>query len=83
VKEVGILEAKTHLSALLNEVSAGGEVTITRHGKPIARLVPPLATPRDRRQAVADIRALRDEIERQHGTFEDFDWKAAVEWGRR
>ena len=82
MKEVGILEAKTHLSALLNEVSAGGEVTITRHGKPIARLVPPRAPPRDRQKAVADIRALRDEIERKHGTFEDFDWKAAVDWGR-
>ncbi len=38
-KHVGIFEAKTHLSALLEEVEKGGEVTITRHGKPVARLV--------------------------------------------
>ena len=32
-------EAKTHLSRLLTEVEAGGEVVIARAGKPIARLV--------------------------------------------
>lgn len=36
---VGILEAKTHLSALVDQVEAGQEVTITRHGRPVARLV--------------------------------------------
>jgi prevent-host-death family protein len=39
MKSVGIFEAKTHLSALLDEVEKGGEVTITRHGKPAAKLV--------------------------------------------
>jgi prevent-host-death family protein len=39
MKHVGIFEAKTHLSSLLGEVERGGEVTITRHGKPVARLV--------------------------------------------
>lgn len=33
-------EAKTHLSRLLREVAAGEEVTITRDGVAIARLVP-------------------------------------------
>ncbi|HVL70479.1 MAG TPA: type II toxin-antitoxin system prevent-host-death family antitoxin [Beijerinckiaceae bacterium] len=37
--EVGIYEAKTHLSALLDRVERGEEVVITRHGKPVARLV--------------------------------------------
>ncbi len=37
---VGAYEAKTHLSELLEKVEAGGEITITRHGAPIARLVP-------------------------------------------
>ena len=37
---VGVFEAKTRLTALLNEVEAGGEVMITRRGKPIARLIP-------------------------------------------
>lgn len=37
--EVNIYAAKTHLSRLINQVSAGGEVVITRHGRPVARLV--------------------------------------------
>ena len=37
---VNIHEAKTKLSALLAEVSSGGEVVIAKAGKPIARIVP-------------------------------------------
>jgi prevent-host-death family protein len=37
---VGTFEAKTHLTRLLDRVAAGEEITITRHGTPIARLVP-------------------------------------------
>ena len=37
---VNIHDAKTHLSALLQKVAAGGEVVIARSGKPVARLVP-------------------------------------------
>lgn len=40
MRTVGAFEAKTHLSALLDAVAAGEEVTITRHGKAVARLVP-------------------------------------------
>ena len=31
---VGVFEAKTHLSTLLDRVAAGEEVVITRHGRP-------------------------------------------------
>jgi len=37
---VGSYEAKTHLPALLKRVEAGESITITRHGHPIARIVP-------------------------------------------
>ena len=37
---VGAYEAKTHLSELLERVEAGEEITITKHGTPIAKLVP-------------------------------------------
>ncbi len=39
-KIVNIHEAKTHLSRIVEEVAAGGEVVIARAGKPVARLVP-------------------------------------------
>ena len=38
---MGAFEAKTHLSALLDEVENGGVVIITRHGKPVAELHQP------------------------------------------
>ncbi|WP_420441312.1 type II toxin-antitoxin system Phd/YefM family antitoxin [Candidatus Palauibacter sp.] len=37
---VGAYEAKTHLPRLLRRVMDGESVTITRHGRPVARLVP-------------------------------------------
>lgn len=38
--EVGVHEAKTTLSELLRRVTAGEEVTITRSGEPVARIIP-------------------------------------------
>jgi len=37
--EVGVHEAKTHLSRLLQRVAAGDEIVITRSGQPVAKLV--------------------------------------------
>jgi prevent-host-death family protein len=67
MKHVGIFEAKTHLSSLLDEVEKGGEVTITRHGKPVAKLVQTTAafSPEEierRRQAIKRIRERAREI---------------------
>ena len=40
MSEVGVREAKTNLSRLLRRVQTGEEITITRNGEPVARLVP-------------------------------------------
>jgi len=37
--KIGAFEAKTHFSALLDRVANGEEITITKHGKAVARLV--------------------------------------------
>jgi prevent-host-death family protein len=37
---VGAFEAKTHFSSLLERVEKGEQIIITRHGKPVAKLVP-------------------------------------------
>lgn len=37
---VGASEAKTHFYELLKRVEAGGEIIITKHGAPVAKLVP-------------------------------------------
>jgi prevent-host-death family protein len=38
--DISVAEAKTHLSELIEQVSRGEEVTITKRGKPVARLTP-------------------------------------------
>ena len=40
VQTVGLFEAKTHFSELVARAEAGEEVVITRHNRPVARLVP-------------------------------------------
>jgi prevent-host-death family protein len=40
--------AKAWLSALLEQVARGEEVVITRHGRPVAKLVPAMAHDRGR-----------------------------------
>jgi prevent-host-death family protein len=41
MRQVGAFDAKTHLTQLLDEVSRGERIEITRHGVPVAHLVPP------------------------------------------
>jgi prevent-host-death family protein len=38
-KVITLAEAKAHLSALVAEAEAGTEITVTRHGRPVARIV--------------------------------------------
>jgi prevent-host-death family protein len=53
---VGAFEAKTHLAELLDRVERGESVTITRHGKPVAQLVPPPpAQERSRSDVIRDL----------------------------
>lgn len=40
MQAVSLAHAKAHLGELLNTVESGEEVTITRHGQPVARVVP-------------------------------------------
>ena len=75
--DVSVYEAKANLSKLLKDVEAGVEVTITRHGRPVARLVPVRdQAERERRaaKAVADFRALRDEMEQPPTMDEMLGW---------
>lgn len=41
LRTIGAYEAKTHLPRLLEEVAHGTSITITKHGVPVAMLVPP------------------------------------------
>jgi len=57
---VGAYDAKTHLPELLKRVEAGERITITRHGVPVAVLVPPdPARTSDMESVIQDIRSFR------------------------
>lgn len=45
MEAVGLFEAKTHLSEYVARAEAGEEVIITRHNKPVAKIVPLNAKP--------------------------------------
>ena len=79
MREIGAFEAKNRLGALLDLVEQGEEVTITRHGKPVARLVAP-AQAVDRRAAAAA--ATRIRAMRQGVTLGDVTIKELIEEGR-
>jgi prevent-host-death family protein len=57
---IGSFEAKTHWSALLARAAKGAEITITKHGLPVAKLVPAASTrKRDSKELGREVRALR------------------------
>lgn len=71
IASIGLFDAKTHLSELVTRVERGEEVVITRHNKPVARLVPILdAAPellQRRALAIKGLQAIGREIERRGG----------------
>ena len=80
METVGLFEAKTHLSELIARAKRGEEVIITRHQRPVAKLVPisqPAADSAARRAAVnALLRSAR-------GRTLGLDWKALRDEGRK
>jgi len=58
MRTIGSFEAKTHLSALLDRAAKGERILITKHGAPVAMLVPPdAAVPPSREEALRQIEA--------------------------
>jgi prevent-host-death family protein len=60
---LGAFEAKTHLASLLDRVARGEQVTITKHGTAVARLVPVTgATPKRTRDIIEKLRSSRKRL---------------------
>ena len=78
MESVGAYEAKTHLPRLLDAVAAGKSVMITKHGVPVAKLVPAY---RQGPQAGEVIRSLREA--RQGVTLGDLSLADLISEGRR
>jgi prevent-host-death family protein len=82
MREVGAFEAKNKLGQLLDLVEHGEEIIITRHGKEVARLVPPLKAV-NREQARAAVKRIRERAEKlKLGPFEWAEWKSYRDEGR-
>lgn len=63
MKPMGVFEAKTHFSALVNEAIAGHTTVITKNGEPVAELSPIKADRSTRAQvALARLRAMRSSL---------------------
>lgn len=79
MRTVGSYEAKTHLPRLLDEVAGGEEITITKHGVPVAVLVPP---PEKRRKSTREVIEELREF-RKGNTLGGLKIKDLIEEGRR
>ena len=63
MQTVGAYEAKTHLGQLLDAVARGETITITKHGVPVAMLVPPSNEQRpDIDAVIAELKELRSTV---------------------
>ena len=80
METVGAFEAKTHLAELLDRVSRGETIIITRHGVPAARLVPVAAVQGkvSHQDVVEGMRALRRRVKT-----DSMSVREMVEAGRR
>lgn len=78
MRTIGAYDAKTHLPHLLDEVAEGA--TITKHGVPVARLVPPEAEKRrDVGEVIREFREFRNGIQ----PLEEVTIREMIDEGRR
>jgi prevent-host-death family protein len=79
---MSIAEAKSQFSSVIDRAAGGEEVVITRHGKPVAKVVPlkPAHDPLRARELIDKMRKLRDE---SGATLGGLSWKDLRDEGRK
>ncbi len=80
MESIGLFEAKTHLSELIARAERGEEVIITRHNKPVAKIVP---MPAEQPDAAARQAAVESLLASAAGRTLGQDWKQLRDEGRR
>lgn len=79
MEKIGIYDARARLSELVERVEAGEEVVLTRHGRPVVRMVAASAAEhKPQLAAVARIKALRKALD-----IRGVDIGALIKEGRR
>jgi prevent-host-death family protein len=83
MERIGIYEAKARLSELIEQVERGGDVTITRHGKPVAKLVRAKSEEKSERAAVIDEILAAGKALGTRKKLTQRELRAAIQWGRK
>jgi len=80
-QQIGAFEAKTHFSQLISEVERGADYVVTKHGKPVAKIIPFEKKPEmTRQEAIENLKAMRKLFRGEPGSF---NIREAIEEGRR
>jgi len=80
MQTIGAYEAKTHFSAILEQVEQGEQVIITKHGRSVAKLVPTAGPDRELiEQTIQRLKA----FSKGNKLGDDLDWKTLRDEGRR
>lgn len=79
MQTIGAYQAKTHFSALLEEVEKGNQIIITKHGHAVAKLVPVTdSNPVRIKKAIQRLKAFN-----KSNTLDGLNWKKLRNEGRR
>lgn len=80
MEELGVYEAKTRLPSLLERVAKGERITITKHGKPIACLVP---VQNDQKKPIEEVIAEMKKFRAGQAKVSKKELREMIEEGRR
>jgi prevent-host-death family protein len=79
MQAIGAFEAKTHFSALLERVEKGEQIIITKHGHPVAKLIPTTQVHEAQvREAIKELK----KFSKRH-SLGGLDWKTLRDEGKR
>jgi len=80
-QQIGVFEAKTHFSKLLEKIEQGNDFIVTKRGKTVARIIPFEKEPEMTfKEAVDQLVEMRKLYRGKPGSF---DIRAAIEEGRK
>ena len=86
MKSVGVFEAKTHLSEILEQVEKGESITITKRGEAVAQIIP-IASARNGKKSgdeiVAGFEALRNQVKKRFPKTDHTSIREMIEEGRQ
>jgi prevent-host-death family protein len=81
---IGAFDAKNHFSELLDRALHGGETIVTKHGKPIAKIVPFLEESLELTDVLSSIAVTRDKVLERGGVLKEGEsWKELAREGLR